>query len=112
MRPGFLLNTTACGAACLPRISQLPNCGPDRNPFQRASNMQRMFTLIAISTFALSLPATNLRAGTPQPASRPSSAPPTPNAQAFVPGTGTFLDKLCDDFEDSAWSYTYNQPKS
>ena len=30
----------------------------------------------------------------------------------FVPGTGEFLQNCCDDFEDPAWSYRYNHPKS
>src|SRR4051795_2393303 len=30
----------------------------------------------------------------------------------IVPGTGEFLKDCCDDFEDAAWSYRYNFPKS
>jgi hypothetical protein len=33
-------------------------------------------------------------------------------AAPFVPGTGEFLTNCCDDFEDAAWSYKYNLPKS
>ncbi len=29
-----------------------------------------------------------------------------------VPGTGTKLTNACDDFEDEAWTYTYNLPKA
>ena len=33
-------------------------------------------------------------------------------AQVIVPGTGTKLENVGDDFEDESWSYTYNLPKA
>lgn len=30
----------------------------------------------------------------------------------FVPGTGALLEQVGDDFEDPAWDYTFNEPKS
>ena len=33
-------------------------------------------------------------------------------AQSLVPGTGQRLPQATDDFEDPAWSYSYNPPKS
>lgn len=33
-------------------------------------------------------------------------------AAPLVPGTGRKLDDVGDDFEDEAWAYTYNNPKS
>lgn len=30
----------------------------------------------------------------------------------FVPGTGEFIAKVGDDFEDENWAYTYNNPKN
>jgi hypothetical protein len=32
--------------------------------------------------------------------------------EPFVPGTGEFMKDCCDDFENQAWSYRYNHPKS
>ena len=34
------------------------------------------------------------------------------SAAPLVPGTGTKLEEVGDDFEDEAWEYTYNNPKS
>lgn len=53
-------------------------------------------SIVAISTVSLSVLV-------------PSGQAP---AAPFVPGTGEFLADCCDDFEDPAWSYTYNHPKS
>lgn len=33
-------------------------------------------------------------------------------AEPLVPGTGTLLSEVGDDFEDEDWEYTYNNPKS
>ncbi len=33
-------------------------------------------------------------------------------AQGLVPGTGTRIKEVGDDFEDPKWNYTYNNPKS
>ncbi|WP_144995875.1 hypothetical protein [Polystyrenella longa] len=33
-------------------------------------------------------------------------------AQGVVPGQGTVVPKIGDDFEDESWTYTYNFPKS
>jgi hypothetical protein len=33
-------------------------------------------------------------------------------AEAFVPGTGVFLENICDNFEEPSWNYRYNHPKS
>ncbi len=30
----------------------------------------------------------------------------------FVPGSGTLLEKVGDDFEDPNWDYVFNEPKS
>jgi hypothetical protein len=35
-----------------------------------------------------------------------------PAASAFVPGSGTAIDYVGDDFEDAAWSYVHKHPKS
>lgn len=35
-----------------------------------------------------------------------------PGAAPFVPGTGVFLENCSDNFEDPAWSYRTNLPKS
>jgi hypothetical protein len=40
------------------------------------------------------------------------STRPAVGAGPFVPGTGVFLEDCCDNFEDGAWSYRYNHPKS
>jgi hypothetical protein len=40
------------------------------------------------------------------------AAPKFAEAQAFVPGTGTRLTQVGDDFEDPAWGYVPNNPKS
>jgi hypothetical protein len=68
--------------------------------------LQSITCLIAAIAFP------SLLAAKPASPSATSSKPPAPSAQAFVPGTGTFMDKLCDDFEDPEWGYTYNMPKS
>ncbi len=41
-----------------------------------------------------------------------ASSAPLFAAQPVVPGTGTKITKVGDDFEDAAWSYKYNLPKS
>lgn len=35
-----------------------------------------------------------------------------PGAEPLVPGTGTLLTEVGDDFEDEGWEYFYNNPKS
>jgi hypothetical protein len=39
-------------------------------------------------------------------------APVRPASSAFVPGTGTSIDYVGDDFEDSTWQYIHKHPKS
>ncbi len=39
-------------------------------------------------------------------------APSRPAASAFVPGSGTAIDYVGDDFEDAAWYYVHKHPKS
>ncbi len=36
----------------------------------------------------------------------------SPLSAQLVPGTGTRLDRVGDDFEDPAWDYIFNLPKS
>ena len=57
-----------------------------------ASVLQRLTTLAALQT-ALLVSTTNAPA-------------------QLVPGTGTKLDKVGDDFEDPEWSWVSNAPKS
>jgi hypothetical protein len=69
--------------------------------------MQKLLAALALLSCA------SLSLAKPPGFGSPSSpAPSTANTTPFVPGTGTFMDKLCDDFEDPDWSYTYNMPKS
>jgi len=58
------------------------------------------YSLRLSAVFLISAAATTIAASTA------SAAAP------FVPGAGEFLADCCDDFEDSAWSYRYNHPKS
>lgn len=51
--------------------------------------------------------ATN-EAEPPKPVVRRPIAPP----HAFVPGTGSLLEKCSDDFEDEKWGYSLRLPKS
>jgi hypothetical protein len=59
--------------------------------------MKRSIRAIALlsAVAAASISSRQLHAGTP-----------------FVPGTGTFLNDCCDNFENSEWAYRYNHPKS
>ena len=36
----------------------------------------------------------------------------TASAQGIVPGTGTKVTKVGDDFEDEKWQYVFNNPKA
>jgi len=38
--------------------------------------------------------------------------PPVATHSAFVPGTGTVVESIGDDFENEKWSWNYNHPKS
>ena len=38
--------------------------------------------------------------------------PPVATDVAFVPGTGTRVESIGDDFEDEKWQWHYNHPKS
>lgn len=43
----------------------------------------------------------------------PGPAAAAPKARhAFVPGSGTYIEYVSDDFEDESWSFTHNFPKS
>jgi hypothetical protein len=68
--------------------------------------MRFVYGLIA----ALMLSVSTVRAIPPTSVTRTDN--PSRTEKPFVPGTGTFMEKLCDDFEDPDWSYTYNLPKS
>ncbi|MCA9234969.1 MAG: hypothetical protein KDA44_05840 [Planctomycetales bacterium] len=41
----------------------------------------------------------------------PASAAPK-SGNAFIPGTGTLIEYVSDDFEDESWTFTHNFPKS
>ena len=41
-----------------------------------------------------------------------AALPAAASAQGLVPGTGTRIDRVFDDFEDESWTYDYKLPKS
>ncbi|RLS43339.1 MAG: hypothetical protein DWH83_04990, partial [Planctomycetota bacterium] len=47
------------------------------------------------------------------PAVMPAAAqPPAPKKPVLLPGTGSLVKNVVDDFEDEKWSWRYNHPKS
>lgn len=42
----------------------------------------------------------------------PSPAEAAKAGHAFVPGSGTFIEYVSDDFEDPSWNFIHNHPKS
>src|SRR5687767_9096014 len=42
----------------------------------------------------------------------PQAAPARPSASAFVPGTGTCIEYVSDDFEEPGWAFSHRHPKS
>jgi hypothetical protein len=67
-------------------------------PSPTASRCLIPFTLLAL------IVAQTIAAPPQSPAYAPSSA--------FVPGSGTCIDYVSDDFEDSTWQYIHKHPKS
>jgi hypothetical protein len=45
------------------------------------------------------------------PAATPAQ-PPAPKKPVLLPGTGSLVKNVVDDFEDEKWSWRYNHPKS
>ena len=47
------------------------------------------------------------------PAATPvATQPPAPKKAVLLPGTGSLVKNVVDDFEDEKWSWRYNHPKS
>ncbi|MFM7244295.1 MAG: hypothetical protein ACKO40_09000 [Planctomycetaceae bacterium] len=52
-------------------------------------------------------------AAKPRPAAAPAAVqPPLPKKPVLLPGTGSLVKNVVDDFEDEKWTWKYNHPKS
>ena len=72
-------------------------------------------SLLAVSTASLSLLlaiAPAAAAKRPPAGMPPQSSPPRPAGSAFVPGSGTAIEYVGDDFEAEGWGFEHRHPKS
>jgi hypothetical protein len=56
--------------------------------------------------------ATTAKAKADVAASPAATKPPAPKKPVLLPGTGSLVKNVVDDFEDEKWTWRYNHPKS
>jgi hypothetical protein len=67
----------------------------------------------AVQSTVKSTVKTNAKATTKKStAAAPAAAAPAPKKPVLVPGTGSLVKGIGDDFEDENWKWNYNHPKS
>src|SRR4051812_25678760 len=76
--------------------------------------MPRLFRAAAASFFGLSVLVASAAGVTQKKAGTLSRAPQVlqTSYSTFVPGTGTCIDYVSDDFEEKGWEFSHRPPKS